>query len=263
MSRLLFALMSLALALPVHAEVVTEKIAYEHDGTQLEGFFAYDNDIEEAPGVLVVHAWWGLGEHAKNRAVQLAEMGYAAFALDMYQAGFLTEQPERAAAWAKPFVEDRQKMRDRAQAGLDILMQQEQVDTDRLAAIGFCFGGSTVVELAYSGAPLAAIVSFHGNPKPIADDDLDRDEYASLLVIQGSEDPYFGPTPMRKFMTAADHADLDWQVIWIGGAVHSFMSPEADDRGMDSVAYSQVAADRSWGYMEAFFDEVFDFNVDE
>ncbi len=117
-----------------------------------------------------------------------------------------------------------------------------------------------MVELAYSGAPLAAVASFHGNPKPIADDDLERDEYASILVLQGSEDPYFGPTPMRNFMTAADAAELDWQVIWFGGAVHSFMSPQADERGMDGVAYDQVAADRAWGYMDAFFDEVFGFD---
>lgn len=257
MPRLLLALMLLAFTLPAAAEVVTEKIAYEHDGVELEGFLAYDNDIEAAPGVLVVHEWWGLTQHARDRAVELAALGYVAFALDMYQAGFLTEQPEWASAWAAPFVEDRQKMRDRALAGLEVLMQQENVEPDNLAAIGFCFGGSTVVELAYSGAPLSAVVSFHGNPKPIAPEDVDRDEHASILVIQGSEDPYFGPTPMQKFMAAADAADLDWQVIWIGGAVHSFMSPQADTRGMDGVAYDKVAADRSWGYMQAFFNEVF------
>ena len=145
------------------AEIVTRDITYTHNGTELKGFLAYDDDKQgKLAGVLVVHEWWGLNDYPKARAKQLAEMGYVAFAPDMFGQPAVTTAAE-AQKLAMPLVQDRSAMRERALAGLKVLQEQPNVDAGRLAAIGYCFGGTACLELARAGAPLKSIVSFHGN----------------------------------------------------------------------------------------------------
>ena len=158
---------SLALALVLacglaHAKVVTKSVAYEQGGTKLEGYLAYDDAKSGArPGVLVIHEWWGLNDYVKSRARQLSEMGYVAFAADMYGDHKVTRDPKQAQEWSSA-IGNGGLMAPRSKAALEVLKEQPQTDKSKLAAIGFCFGGSTVLQLAYSGEPLAATVTFHG-----------------------------------------------------------------------------------------------------
>ncbi len=243
---------------PVHAaqaEIVTRSVTYEHQGQTLEGYLAYDDALDgPRPGVLIVHAWWGLGDEAKMRARMLAELGYVAFALDMYGQGKLTDDPQVAGGWAGAFMQDRDQMRRRAAAGLGVLRTRPQVDPDRIAAIGYCFGGTTVMELAYAGVDLDGAVSFHGYPKPPAPGDQIK---ASLLVLHGADDPITPMTAVDAWVASMIQTRPDWQLVIYGGAVHSFTSRSADARGIEGAAYHADADARSWAQMKLFFDEIF------
>ena len=155
-SKLLLILIILVVSIgTAHAKVVMRPIAYTHAGTSLEGYLAYDDAVSgKAPGILVVHEWWGLNDYARSRAEKLAGMGYVAFAVDMYGKGKSTEHPDQAAAWMKEVNSNMEAWLKRALAGLEVLKKQPQVDTTRLAAIGYCFGGGTVQVLAFGGADL-------------------------------------------------------------------------------------------------------------
>ncbi len=178
-------------------------IPYNQNGTTLKGYLAYDDAITgKRPGVLVVPEFWGLNDFAKQRAEKLAELGYVALAADMYGEGKVTQDPEEARRLAG-HVRSTPLMRERAQAALQVLASNELVDPKRLAAIGFCFGGTTVLELAYSGAPVLGVVSFHGGltvPKP---EDW-KNCRASFLILHGAEDPHIKPEDIAAFQ--AGHA---------------------------------------------------------
>jgi len=233
--------------------IVKKPIEYKHGDVTLEGYLAYDDARPgKLPGVLVVHEWWGLNDYAKGRAEQLAKLGYIAFAVDMYGKGVSTTKPDEAGKLAGKV---RPILRDRAKAGLDVLLSQPNVDKDHVAAIGYCFGGTTVLELAFSGAPLAGVVSFHGNlPQPSAED-LKRTK-AKILVCHGAADTFLNDKQISDFQKALDSAKLDWQMIYYGGAVHAFTNPGADKVGLQGVAYDKNADARSWRLMRDFFDEV-------
>lgn len=240
------------------AELLTASLAYEHEGVTLSAYIARpDNLTEPTPGILIAHAWWGQGEYARHRARQLAEMGYIAVALDMYGQDVYTDDPDEAGKMAKAFYQDRQLFRDRAAAGLKMLMQQPEVDPERLAAIGYCFGGTTVMELAYSGADLAAVVSFHGSLLPPRPDSDDAEQVkAKVLICHGQADPFY---PMEKLLGVIDPlqaADVELTTVIYGGAVHSFTDPSATGE-MEGAKYDRAADHRSWQHMKLVFDEVF------
>ena len=236
------------------AEVVTQSVEYEIDGETFIGYLAYDDAIEGArPGVLVIHEWWGLNDYAKMRAEQLAEMGYVAFAADMYGDGAVGETREEASQLAGS-VRGTPLMRVRGNAALAVLAEQENVDSERLAAIGFCFGGTGVLELAYSGAELDGVVSFHGG---LVDPQEGDEINAAILVEHGAIDPHVPPERVAEFETAMEAAGVDWQLVAYGGAVHAFTNPEAGDDPSRGVAYNEAAATRSWAHMQQFFDEIF------
>jgi dienelactone hydrolase len=241
-------------------DVVAEYVTYEHDGTPLQGYLVHDPKIEgERPGVLVVHAWWGLDDFAKERADELARLGYVAFALDMYGKGKVTTDPKQAGAWAGQFRGegvDPGFRRGRVRAGLDVLARSRLVDASRLGAIGFCFGGTTVLELAWSGAEVDAVVSFHGNPTTPSAEEAPGIR-ASILVCHGADDPLVKPERLRAFESAMRDAKADWQLVSYGSAVHSFTDPDADAHGIAGVGYNREAAERSWAQMRALFEEVF------
>jgi len=263
-SRFLLTGLALGAAVALNAKIVTKPVAYEHAGVKLEGFLAYDDAKvsadKQAPGVLVVPEWWGLNDYAKGRAEQLAKLGYVAFAADMYGAGVVTSDAKKAGELAKPFY-GTPLMAERAQAGLDQLLATGLVDAPRVAAIGYCFGGATVQALAYSGAPLAGIVSFHGSLIAPSAEAVAKTK-AKILICHGAVDPFEKPEDIAACKKALDDGKLDYQFISYAGAVHAFTNPGADElakaNGLGgAIAYNAAADKRSWNHMKAFFSEIF------
>ena len=239
------------------AQVHTGYITYKDGDVTLEGYIAYDESFKDKrPGVLVVHEWKGLGNYAKSRAEQLAKMGYVAFAVDMYGKGIRPTTNEEAAAEAGKFYKDVPLMRARVNAGLQILRSQPNVDTAKLAAIGYCFGGKTVLELARSGASIAGVVSFHGTLATPNPEDA-KNIKCKVLVCHGGIDPNVPPDEVKAFEDEMAAANVDWQLIAYGGAVHSFTNPESGNDPSKGVAYNEKADKRSWQAMQSFFAEIF------
>jgi dienelactone hydrolase len=238
------------------AEVRTKTVEYRQGDAVLEGYLAWDDSLEgKRPGVVVVHEWYGLNDYAKRRARMVAELGYVAFAADIYGKGKKATTGEEASKLSAPYRADRALMRARARAALDVLKENELVDKDRLAAIGYCFGGTTVLELARSGADVRGVVSFHGGlstPEP-ADA---RNIKGSVLVLHGADDPYAGPEA-PAFQQEMRDAGVDWQMVYYGGAVHSFTNPASGNDNSKGVAYNEKADRRSWKAMKVFLKEVF------
>ncbi len=260
--RLSLAGLALGAALTVNAKIVTKPVAYEHAGVKLEGYLAYDDAKasadKKAPGVLVLPEWWGLTDYPRSRAEQLAKLGFVAFAADMYGAGVTTADPKKAGELAGPFY-GKPLMAERAHAGLDQLLATGLVEPAHVAAIGYCFGGSTAQALAYSGAPLAGIVSFHGSLIP-ATADAAAKNHARILICHGAVDPFISADEIAAFMKGMNEGKFDYQFISYAGAVHAFSNPGADKIAKDSglpIAYNEAADKRSWGHMKAFFQEIF------
>jgi dienelactone hydrolase len=250
------ALLLACLPLSALAELKTETVEYEQGGTTLKGYLAYDDSItEKRPGVLVVHEWWGLNDYAKQRAEMIAELGYVAFAPDMYGDDKVTEHAADAQGWMQQITSNVDAWRARATAGLDVLKAQEQVDPDRLAAIGYCFGGATVMQLAYGGADLDGVVSFHGSMPPAPDGVTIK---PAILAAHGYADSFVPPERVAAFQAALEKAGADWQVVVYGGARHGFTNPNAGEYGLENVQYDADADRRSWDLMQSFLGEVFE-----
>jgi dienelactone hydrolase len=260
-SRTLFSLCG-ALALigfslaAVEARMVTRTVDYGQDGLVMRGFLAYDDGLKgKRPGVLVVHEWWGLNDFARERALKLAGLGYVALAADMYGGGATTRDREEAGKLAGALRNHPDRLRALAQAALKVLAADPRVDPQRLAAVGFGFGGTTVLELAYSGADLAGVVSFHGSlPRPQPRDF--KGLKASILVLHGADDPHVPPADIAAFEQALRQGRADWQMVFFGGAAHGFINAAAGDNPATGVAYDSRTARRSWRYMQEFFREV-------
>lgn len=253
---ILLGIMFLFMAVSANAGVVSRTVTYDHDGTVLEGYLAYDDSIAgKRPGILVVHEWWGLNDFVRARVDKLAGLGYVAFALDMYGKGIFTKDPAEAKELSG-HLRGKPIMRDRARAGLNILKADQRVDESRIAAIGYCFGGTTVLELAYSGAELAGVVSFHGGLTAAKSEDYNRIK-AKILICHGAEDTFISDDEIRAFHEGMRQSGADWHMISFGGAVHSFTNPGADQTGIPGIAYHPKADERSWNYMKVFFEEIF------
>lgn len=246
-----------------HAALVTKSVAYEHVGVKLEGYLAYDDAqvsaTQPAPGVLVVHEWWGLNAYAKGKAEALAKLGYVAFALDMYGAGLNTEDPKQATELSALFY-GKPLMAERAQAGLDQLLATGLVRKGKVAAIGYCFGSSTVQALAYTGAPLAGIVSFHGGPVVPTEAQATAIK-GKVLICHGAIDPFVKPEQLQALLAALDKAKVDYVFASYAGALHAFTNPNAtriaQANGLSGIGYNEAAATRSWQHMQDFLSELF------
>ena len=224
----------------------------------LEGFVAWDSESvgKPVPGVLVVHQWLGLTEYEKGRCQQLARLGYVAFAIDVYGKGIRPENMQDAAKQAGIYKQDRELYRRRLTLGLEQLRGWNGVAKDRIAAIGYCFGGTGVLELARSGADISGVVSFHGgldSPQPEAG----RNIKAKVLVCHGADDPFVPVNEIEAFKTELNSGGVDWQMQIFSGAVHSFTQPMAGNDNTRGAAYNEKADRRSWTAMQSFFDEVF------
>jgi dienelactone hydrolase len=240
------------------AEVITRTVEYRQGDSRLVGYLAYPSDNRKRhPGVLVAPEWWGLNDYAKGRAEQLAELGYVALAIDIYGEGKTTTDPQEAAALAKTYKENRTLLRDRVRAGLETLKVQPMVDGRRLAAIGYCFGGTAVLELARDGADLSGVVSFHGGLDTSKSAQA-KQIRASILVLHGADDPLVTPEQLADFQEEMRAAGTDWQLVAYGNAVHGFTNPAAGTDKSRGVAYSPLADRRSWQAMQRFLAELFE-----
>ena len=235
--------------------IQTRTIEYFHKDVRLEGSLAYDDGASGArPAVLVCHTWAGRDEFACNKARQLAGLGYIGFALDMYGDGRVGGGPEENAQLMLPFMEDRALLQGRITAALDAVRGLKEVNRDRVAAMGFCFGGLCVLDLARTGADFRGVVCFHGllippgttPPNPIK---------AKVLVLHGHDDPMAPPDQVLALEKELTTAGCDWQVHVYGGTVHGFTNPRANDPAFGTV-YNATAAARSWQSMRNFLAEV-------
>jgi dienelactone hydrolase len=246
-----------ALAGTLNAAVQTKTITYKDGDVECKGFLAYDDAIGgPRPGVLVVHEIWGLNDYARSRAEQLARMGYVALAADMFGEGKTAEHPADAMAMGRKVRENVEAWRRRALAGIDALKAQPQCDSSRLAAIGYCFGGSTVLELAYAGAPLKAVASFHGGLVPAKPDEV-KNIKAAILVCHGADDSLIPAEAIKAFRDALDHGGVPYEFVAYPGAMHSFTVPGAENRGLKGLKYDKHADEDSWKRMAELFKEKF------
>ncbi len=243
------------------AELQTQPVDYRDGSTVLGGYLAVKKGIEgKQPGVLVVPDWYGLKKPYMDIADKLADMGYVAFAADIYGKGVRPANNQEAAAQATKYKADRKLLRERVLAGLEELKKNPHVDQNRIAAIGYCFGGTTVLELARSGAPVAGIVTFHGgldSPNP----EDGKNIKGKVLVLHGADDPFVKAADIAAFQEEMRKGNVDWQMIYYGDAVHSFTQPQAGTDKSKGNAYNEKAAKRSWEAMKQFFHEIFGAKV--
>lgn len=235
----------------------TADVSYRDGALNMNGFVAYDETMAgKRPGVLVVHEAWGLGEHVMERAKMLAKLGYVAFCADMYGDRQQATKMEEVMALVGDLRANPQKLRTRARAAVAALAALPEVDSNRLGGIGFCFGGTTVLELARDGAGLKGVVCFHGGLETNAPAETGKVK-TSVLVCTGADDPMIPPAQVTAFEEEMRKAGADWQVISYGGTVHSFTNPKADGSIAPGILYNKATDLRSWAAMTSFFGEVF------
>lgn len=256
---LIFLLLAIALA-PAQAALKEREIRYQGGGVEMRGFLVYDDSLAgRRPGVLVVHEWWGHNTHARNRARKLAEAGYVAFALDMYGDGRQAAHPDDAKKFSSAVFSNLAQARARFEAALAVLKKQPQTDPERIAAIGYCFGGGVVLHMARMGVDLRGVASFHGSIATRTPAQPGKVK-ASILVLNGADDPFVTPEQITVFKKEMQAAGVDYTFVNYAGARHSFTNPAADDYGKRfglPLAYNAEADARSWKMLLAFFQRIF------
>jgi dienelactone hydrolase len=232
-------------------------VDYKEGQTQLSGYLAYDDAVQgKRPGVIVVHEWYGLNDYTKKRAEMLAGLGYVAFAADIYGKGVLAKDAQEAGAMAGKYKEDRPLLRARVTAALETLRKQPNVDTSKIAAMGYCFGGTTVLELARSGADIVGVISFHGalaTPVPAEPGKLK----AKILALHGADDPFVPGEEVGQFVKEMRDVKADWELVAYGNSVHGFTNPANGNDNSKGAAYNAEADRKSWERMKLFFNDVF------
>ncbi|HEY1174088.1 MAG TPA: dienelactone hydrolase family protein [Verrucomicrobiae bacterium] len=247
----------LAVSWSASAAIQAKAVEYKEGSTTLEGWHVYDDAVKgKRPGVLVVHQWKGLGDYEKKRAEMLAQLGYNVFCVDIYGKGIRPSDPKDAGAMAGKYKSDRALLRKRVDAGLSVLNKSEFTDANKVAAIGYCFGGTTVLELARNGATVNGVVSFHGGLSTPTPDDA-RKIRGKVLALHGADDPHVPPAEVAGFEKEMRDAKIDWQLVSYGNAVHSFTHWDAGSDNSKGAAYNEKADKRSWEAMKAFFAEIF------
>jgi dienelactone hydrolase len=244
------------LALVARAEIKTQTVEYKDGDATLKGFLAYDDAIDsKRPGVLVVPEWWGMTDYPKSRAQQLAQLGYVAFVADIYGDGFSTDDPKVAGQRAGQ-AKQNDWLRTRGKLALEQLAKNEHVDPRNLAAIGYCFGGGAVLEMARAGDDLKGVVSFHGTL------DTDRPAQpgqvkAKILACTGEADPFAPKEKVHAFEQEMKKAGADVKVLTYPNAKHAFTNPRADQHHIEGIAYNKAADEKSWRDMQEFFTDIF------
>ena len=244
-------------AVPI--DVQQKIIEYKDGDTVLAGVLVFNAAAKapvKLPGVIVVPDWMGVGPFVIERAAKLVELGYIAFVADIYGKNVRPTNPQEAGAQAGKYKKDRPLLRSRVNAALTVLRDQPSCDAGRLAAIGYCFGGTTVLELARSGAPVAGVVSFHGgldSPTPADAKNI----HGKVLALHGADDPLVPPAEVAGFQEEMRAASVNWQFTAYGGAVHAFTNPRAGNDPSKGAAYNEQADRRSWQAMTEFLRELF------
>jgi len=257
MKILALSLAVLALGSAAFGAIKTETVEYKDGNTLLEGYIAYDDANDKPrPGVLVIHDWTGLQEYAKRRTNMLAEMGYVAFAADVYGKGVRPTDPKDAGAEAGKYRSNPELLHKRLTLALEELKKNSRVDKTKIAAIGYCFGGQSVLEIARSGAEIKGVVSFHGALKPLTPVAAGGVK-AKILVCHGAVDPFVKPPEVDAFKEEMAKAKADLKFIAYPDAVHSFTKKEAGDDASKGQAYNEKADLDSWAEMRKFFGEIF------
>ncbi len=257
MRHSLIAALFFLIAVPASGALVTTPVEYRHGDEVLEGYLAYDDAVSgKRPGVLVVHEWYGLNDYTRSRTEDLARLGYAAFAADIYGKGKRADDVQGARHLAGVFWQDQELLRARAAAGLAQLRAHELVDGRRVAAVGYCFGGTTVLELARGNAAVEGVVSVHGGLKT-ADPSATSGVRPKILVLHGADDPFIPAEDVAAFQEELRRAEADWQMVFYGGAQHSFSNPSADGKALPGALYDERADRRSWEHMKSFLVELF------
>lgn len=260
-SMVLLSALSLLVSSGAAAAVKTETVTYSANGTEMSGYFAYDDSIKgKRPGVLVVHEWWGQNEYPRERARMLAKEGYIAFALDMYGEGKTANHPDTAKKFSSEVGKNMDMAEARFRAALERLKAHPLTEDDNIAAIGYCFGGGVVLEMARRGIDINGVASFHGTLSTV---NLAKagDVKAKIRVYNGADDPFVKPESIQNFKQEMDAAGADYQFINYPGAKHSFTNPGADENGKKfglPLAYNAEADRKSWQDMLEFFDNIFD-----
>jgi dienelactone hydrolase len=256
MLRSVIALAAFALTAGVsEAAIVTKTIDYDFDGVKLKGFLAYDDTPKEKrPGVLVVHEWWGLDQYAKDRATGLAQLGYVAFAPDMYGDGKVAEHPDDARKMSSMVRDNIKVWRGRAEAGLKQLKAQPNVDADKIAAIGYCFGGSTCLQLAAAGADLKAVATFHSALPKFTEAEAKAIK-AKVLICHGEADMFIKPEDVKVFRETLDKAGTKYEYVGYKDVLHSFTVQGADKHKIPNMKYDAKADADSWERMKKLFKE--------
>jgi dienelactone hydrolase len=256
MRQIISALLLAAVAITAQAEVQEKAVTYDQDGTSLTGYLYWDEALEgKRPGVLVFDEWWGLTDYGKRRARMLAEMGYVAFVGDMYGEGKTAGTAEQARELMQGVTADVDLWRERAGLALEQIRSSELTDPERIAAIGYCFGGGTILQLAYGGADLKGIIGFHSS-LPAAPDEAKGQIKPRILILLGEQDSFVSPEVIANFRDKLDAAEADWELGIYGGVRHGFTNPGADKRGIENLKYDPVADARSWARTQAFLEEV-------
>lgn len=248
-----------AASIPAFSALKEESVEYKSGGVTMKGFLAYDDTVKGTrPGVLVVHEWWGHNDHARDRARMLAGLGYTALAVDMYGDGKQADHPDEAGAFATEVMKNMPVAASRFAAAMEILKNHNTVDAENIAAIGYCFGGSVVLNMARLGVDLKAVVSFHGGltaPEPA----IKGKVKAHILVCNGADDPLVSTESIEEFKEEMTRAQVNFEFKNYEGATHSFTNPNADTMakkfGMP-VGYSESADKESWEDMKAFLKKM-------
>ena len=266
MKKLLLGLLATAMVLVfagaglAETKIEGKEVEYSAQGVVMKGYLAYPENIKEKqPGVLVVHEWWGLNDYARKRARMLAEWGYTALAVDMYGDGKQATHPDEAGKFASEVMKKFDVAKVRFTAALDFLKQQPTVDPTRIAAIGYCFGGGVVLNMARQGADLKGVASFHGALTAVkpAQPGMVR---AKILVLNGADDKFVTPEQIEAFKKEMKSAWADFWFISYPGAIHSFTNPEATALGKKfnlPLAYNAEADQQSWLELQKFLDKIF------
>jgi len=259
-TRKILLLAALFTALPAFAEVVTKEISYREGDTVMQGMLAWDDAVSgKRPGILVVHEWWGQNDYARQRARMLAELGYTALAVDMYGDGRTADHPEDAGKFASAVGGNMQVAKARFEAALATLRDQPTVDAGDIAAIGYCFGGGIVLNMARLGTDIDGVVSYHGSlatANPAGAGDIKT----HVLVFNGADDPMVKAEDIAAFKQEMEAAGADYTLVNYPGAVHSFTNPGATAVGEKfglPLAYDEEADKDSWAKTQAFFKEIF------
>ena len=260
---ILFALVSVSVftgSAPANTKIEGKDVQYSSDGVVMKGYLAYDRNVKgKRPGVLVVHEWWGHNEYARKRARMLAEMGYTALAVDMYGDGKQAMHPDDAGKFSSELMKNFDTAKARFIAAQEFLKVQPTVDPDRIAAIGYCFGGGIVLNMARQGVDLRGVASFHGSlsaVKPAVPGTVK----AKVLVLHGADDKFTTPEQIETFKQELKDAGADFRFIVYPGAIHSFTNPGADTLGKKfnlPLAYNAEADKKSWEELRKFLEAIF------